>query len=35
MKPVIDKTFPFDLAKQAFAQMESGAHVGQVAIAIG
>jgi NADPH:quinone reductase-like Zn-dependent oxidoreductase len=35
MKPVIDKTFPFDQAKQAFAHMESGAHFGKVAIAIG
>jgi D-arabinose 1-dehydrogenase-like Zn-dependent alcohol dehydrogenase len=35
MKPVIDKTFSFDQAKQAFAHMESGAHFGKVAIAIG
>ena len=35
MKPVIDKIFPFDQAKQAFAHMESGAHFGKVAIAIG
>jgi NADPH:quinone reductase-like Zn-dependent oxidoreductase len=34
MKPVIDKTFPFDQAKQAFFHMESGAHFGKVAIAI-
>jgi NADPH:quinone reductase-like Zn-dependent oxidoreductase len=35
MKPVIDKIFPFDQVKQAFAHMESGAHFGKVAIAIG
>jgi NADPH:quinone reductase-like Zn-dependent oxidoreductase len=35
MKPVIDKVFPFDQVKQAFAHMESGAHFGKVAIAIG
>ena len=35
MKPVIDKTFSFDQVKQAFAHMESGAHFGKVAIAIG
>jgi hypothetical protein len=30
--PVIDKTFPFDQVKQAFAHMESGAHFGKVAM---
>jgi hypothetical protein len=35
MKSVIDKTFPFDQAKQAFSHIESGAHFGKVAIAIG
>jgi NADPH:quinone reductase-like Zn-dependent oxidoreductase len=35
MKPVIDKTFGFDQVKQAFAHMESGAHFGKIAIAIG
>ncbi|XSC43026.1 zinc-dependent alcohol dehydrogenase family protein [Bradyrhizobium sp. RDT10] len=35
MKPVIDRIFSFDQAKQAFAHMESGAHFGKVAIAIG
>jgi NADPH:quinone reductase-like Zn-dependent oxidoreductase len=35
MKPVIDKTFSFDQVKHAFAHMESGAHFGKVAIAIG
>ena len=34
MKPVIDRIFSFDQAKQAFAHMESGAHFGKVAIAI-
>ena len=35
MKPVVDRIFPFDQAKQAFSHMESGAHFGKVAIAIG
>ena len=35
MKPVIDRTFRFDQAKDAFTHMESGAHFGKVAIAIG
>ena len=32
MKPVIDKTFSFDQAKQAFAHMESGAHFGKICL---
>jgi NADPH:quinone reductase-like Zn-dependent oxidoreductase len=35
MKPVVDRIFSFDQVKQAFAHMESGAHFGKVAIAIG
>jgi D-arabinose 1-dehydrogenase-like Zn-dependent alcohol dehydrogenase len=35
MKPVIDKTFAFDQAREAFTYMASGAHFGKVAIAIG
>jgi D-arabinose 1-dehydrogenase-like Zn-dependent alcohol dehydrogenase len=35
MKPVIDKTFPFDQAAEAFRYMASGAHFGKVAIAVG
>ena len=35
MKPVIDRTFPFDQAKEAFAHMASGARFGKVAIATG
>jgi len=35
MKPVIDRTFRFDQVRDAFAHMESGAHFGKVAIAIG
>jgi hypothetical protein len=31
MKPVIDKTFPFDQAAEAFRYMASGAHFGKVA----
>jgi D-arabinose 1-dehydrogenase-like Zn-dependent alcohol dehydrogenase len=34
MKPVIDRTFPFDEVKQAFSYMASGAHFGKVAISI-
>ena len=33
MRPVIDRAFAFDQAKAAF-YMESGAHVGKVAIKI-
>jgi NADPH:quinone reductase-like Zn-dependent oxidoreductase len=35
MKPVIDKTFSFEKAGEAFAHMASGAHFGKVAIAVG
>jgi NADPH:quinone reductase-like Zn-dependent oxidoreductase len=35
MKPVIDKTFSFEQAKEAFSYMARGAHFGKVAIAIG
>jgi NADPH:quinone reductase-like Zn-dependent oxidoreductase len=35
VKPVIDKTFAFGQAKQAFSYMASGAHFGKVAIEIG
>jgi NADPH:quinone reductase-like Zn-dependent oxidoreductase len=34
MRPVMDKTFPFERAKEAFAYMTSGRHFGKVAIAI-
>jgi len=34
LKPVVDRTFPFDQAKEAFAHMASGAHFGKVAIQI-
>lgn len=34
MKPVMDKTFTFIEAREAFAYMASGAHFGKVAIAI-
>jgi NADPH:quinone reductase-like Zn-dependent oxidoreductase len=33
--PVIDRTFAFAEAREAFAYMESGAHFGKVAIAVG
>jgi len=35
LKPVIDKTFSFEQAKEAFSHLASGAHFGKVAIAIG
>jgi len=35
MKPVVDRTFPFEQAREAFAHMASGAHFGKVAIEIG
>lgn len=35
MKPVMDRTFAFADARDAFAYMASGAHFGKVAIAIG
>ena len=35
MKPVMDRTFAFDQVRDAFAYMESGAHFGKIAIAIG
>lgn len=34
MKPIIDKVFPFEQARQAFSHMASGTHFGKVAIAI-
>ncbi|MGL3109028.1 zinc-dependent alcohol dehydrogenase family protein [Bradyrhizobium sp. BR 1432] len=34
MRPVIDKTFPFDQVPEAFRHMASGAHFGKVAIAV-
>jgi NADPH:quinone reductase-like Zn-dependent oxidoreductase len=35
MKPVIDRTFPFDQVREAFAHMASGSHFGKVAIGVG
>ena len=34
LKPVMDKTFPFSEAQEAFRYLASGAHVGKVAIEI-
>ena len=34
MKPVMDRTFPFDQAKDAFSYMASGVHFGKIAISI-
>ena len=33
LKPVIDKTFPFDQARQALEYMQSGSHFGKIVIA--
>ncbi|KAG5635197.1 hypothetical protein H0H81_012073 [Sphagnurus paluster] len=33
-RPVIDKVFPFEEAKQAYAYLLSGAHVGKVVIQV-
>jgi len=35
IRPVMDRTFAFDQVKDAFAHMESGAHFGKIAVAIG
>ncbi|MCI3135541.1 zinc-dependent alcohol dehydrogenase family protein [Phenylobacterium aquaticum] len=32
LQPVIDKVFPFDAAREAFAHLESGSHMGKVVI---
>ncbi|MGB7791471.1 MAG: zinc-binding dehydrogenase, partial [Terrimicrobiaceae bacterium] len=32
LKPVIDKIFPFDEAREALAYLESGAHFGKVVL---
>jgi NADPH:quinone reductase-like Zn-dependent oxidoreductase len=34
LKPVIDKVFPFDQAREAFRYLESGAHFGKVVIRV-
>ncbi len=34
LRPVIDRVFPFDQAKEAMAHMESGAHFGKVVIRV-
>lgn len=33
-RPVIDKVFPFEEAKQAYAHLESQRHVGKVVIKV-
>jgi alcohol dehydrogenase len=35
LRPVIDKVFAFDEARDAFAHLESGAHFGKVVIRVG
>jgi NADPH:quinone reductase-like Zn-dependent oxidoreductase len=32
LKPVIDKSFPFDQAREALTYMESGRHFGKIVI---
>lgn len=34
LRPVIDRVFPFDQAREAFAHLESGRHFGKVVIAL-
>jgi NADPH:quinone reductase-like Zn-dependent oxidoreductase len=34
LKPVIDRVFPFDAAREAFTRLESGAHLGKVVIRV-
>jgi NADPH:quinone reductase-like Zn-dependent oxidoreductase len=34
IKPVVDRVFPFDQAKQAYQHMESGSHFGKVVIEV-
>lgn len=34
LEPVIDRTFPLDAAREAFAHLESGAHIGKVVIRV-
>ena len=34
MKPVMDKSFPFERAREAFTYMASGQHFGKVSITI-
>jgi NADPH:quinone reductase-like Zn-dependent oxidoreductase len=35
LRPVIDRTFPFDQARDAFALMEKGGHFGKIVIDLG
>lgn len=35
LKPVIDRVFDFDQAREAFSHLESGAHLGKVVIRVG
>jgi NADPH:quinone reductase-like Zn-dependent oxidoreductase len=35
LEPVIDRVFPFDQARQAYAHLESGSHFGKVVIRVG
>ena len=34
MRPVVDRVFPFDQAREAMHYMESGAHFGKVCIKV-
>jgi NADPH:quinone reductase-like Zn-dependent oxidoreductase len=35
VRPVIDRTFPFEAAPDAFRYLESGAHFGKIVITVG
>jgi NADPH:quinone reductase-like Zn-dependent oxidoreductase len=35
LQPVVDRVFPFDQARQAYAHLESGGHFGKVVIRVG
>lgn len=35
LKPIVDKAFAFDAAREAFAYLESGAHFGKVVVRVG
>jgi NADPH:quinone reductase-like Zn-dependent oxidoreductase len=34
LRPVVDRVFPFDRAREAYAHLGAGAHVGKVVIAV-
>jgi NADPH:quinone reductase-like Zn-dependent oxidoreductase len=34
LRPVIDRVFPFEEAREAYAHLKSGSHIGKVVIAM-